>query len=738
MSLRRFYNEVSVADHVVKACAWTDSSVDFVYGDGTVLSFCDEMQTFVAIDGSMGARSRLDISETGDEGKGGDYYFTALTLSKYEKKVSEALQIYNYYSPHPRVISGLTVTPCEVWRHPGPIDSLVVAVDRRLFERCGSRATLWCALRRVSLTLHGGRMTFSVRWPAPAVERSGARSIFVRPTDSRGFITGTVDSLRAFHYVWMEQTFPLIDPPREWIRMLEVALQFDEELPADHTPAEAAALATEDEECRMYYETTPRTAQDHKPCRFSSIRYDHVHALIANPQMQNAMCNGQIRNPRERVVWRYDADPMGRVPHAIYWGLGVCETKDVRHSLCLPEGRKASWPNSGVNRENTRTVDASATSGPREPYFVAGSVLCMIREDESVALVEPIGESYVVHHWRRSGGYKVYHQSADGLLGLPPVIPPEQHEGPLSNNGNSQLPPEDPSSPPVPEGEYSDGVVMSRAGGSLLYFSSVLEEAPFAVAQRGRYLPEVGGSCIEISQRNIAAARVEKQREMFDEIAGFDLRFALANGADRIARSATACSTSGLTIGPISPSDAAEAAIDRTQMRMVSDDPAINAAATAGSVVFLTSAIDGIGTFAALTNGTVRCHFDDRTILYLIPGGDDKEENLVATCLFRDATQCSIRLSKCLNNNPMFQYVAYALRFRRFVRLSPEARNAVVEGTNELKLQFLEETEWQQTNQVERNLQALFERTRELLDGSDKLCRTNRSLLNRDDSTYFT
>ncbi|ESL10614.1 hypothetical protein TRSC58_01650, partial [Trypanosoma rangeli SC58] len=333
------YNDVSVADRVVRACAWTDNSADFVFGDGTVLSFCDEMQTFVAFpplvpalrepQGVRGSSSHIDVRNEGDMGVAdsvseGDYFFTPLTLSKYETKVREALHIYNYYSPRPRVVTGLTATPCEVWRQSSPIDSLVIAADRNLFERHGSRATLWCALRRVSLTLHGGRVTFSVRWPARAVERNMARSIFVRPVDAHGFSTGSLESVRAFHYVWVEQTFPVQDPPEPWAEMLDIALQLDADPAAKGVVEDADGDASRGEgqhadECRMLYRTTPCSAQNRQPCRFSKMKREHVDSLIATSQMQNATCNRLIRGPSERVVWRYDADPMGRVPHAVYW-----------------------------------------------------------------------------------------------------------------------------------------------------------------------------------------------------------------------------------------------------------------------------------------------------------------------------------------------------------------------------------------------------------------------------------
>ncbi|RNF23388.1 uncharacterized protein Tco025E_02904 [Trypanosoma conorhini] len=740
------YSGVAVADRVVRACAWTDNAADFVFGDGTVLSFCDEMQTFVAFPplataplrpqgasggggGLTGTHNKGDI-DAAESASEGDYFFTPLTLSKYEAKVREALHIYNYYSPRPRIVTGLTAIPCEVWRQSSPIDSLVIAADRNLFERHGSRATLWCALRRVSLTLHGGRVTFSVRWPAPAVERNMARSIFVRPVDAHGFSTGTLESVRAFHFVWVEQTFPVLDPPEPWAEMLEVALQLDAALAAKAAVADAGGGAKscgeeqQADECRMMYRTTPCTAQNRQPCRFSKMKREHVDALIATSQMQNATCNRLIHGPSERVVWRYDADPVGRVPHAVYWCL-------FARGATTAAAQLPAVVNGGAG--------GSPVGDGWVPRGAPGSVLAMVREDESSVVAEPQGQSYVVHHWRRDGSYHQYHQGPDGELGLPPVIPRQRGgatgrqpgdgsgeaerggDGPNSSSSND-------SAASALASENTEGVVTSRIATAPLYFSGILEEAPLAALHRGRYLPEVGASCIQLSQLNLASLRAQRQ-ETLGDIAS------LAAGVH--VTGASGVSAGGSTLAA---NAAAQDALQRNQMRLVSNDPALAAAAAEGSVVFLTSSIEAVGTFVALTNGTIRCHFDDRTILFLVPGVDDSEDNLVATCLFRDATQCSMRLVKCAPHHPMYRYVAHALQFRRFSRLSPEARTAVVDETTALKLQYLDETEWHRERKTEWELQQLLRRTEALLSGSEELSRLNYSLLhekNEAPSAYF-
>ncbi|KAG8346513.1 putative protein of unknown function (DUF4520) [Trypanosoma vivax] len=746
----RPYNEVSVADRVVKACAWTDDSADFVFGDGTVLSFCDEMQTFVALEGGNwktkratnagassrdggGVEKRLDGREIE-----GDYYFTALTLSKYEKKVREALHIYNHYSLRPRVITGLTVTPCEVWRQRSPIDSLIIAADPRLFKRNGQHATLWCALHRVSLTLHSGRMAFSVRWPAPAVERNGARSIFVRPVDEHGFPIGTLDSLKAFHYTWVEQTFPILDPPSVWTRMLGVALRLDAEVPFDdscHTSFSAThELGTVRslgdstgrggnhqnnvggrEERSVFYETTPETAQDRTPCRFSRMKLEDAHALIATSQMQCALCNRRIRDSREQVVWRYDADPTGRIPHAVYWGLHVRRrTGSLTHPLPT------------MTNANISAVACSASAVGEAPnHFsngAAGSVFAVVREDGSAVLAEPSGRSYVVHHWRSDGTHKMYHQSPDGSIALPPVIPQEDANG-TENADAAKCAAE---GLPHTMGTIrlaDNGLTTLAVNEPLLYFGGALEESPFAAAQRGRYLPSVGGSCIDVSQLNIAPHRSQLQ-EAFTSMSVASPSEITDNIQTNQVSSARAKCAVGL--------------FDRTRLRILSNDPALIAAAEAGSVVHITTAIEGVGNFTALTNGTIRCHFDDRTILFLIPGADDLEENLLATCIFRDASQLSIRLVKCPPTHPIHRYLSYALQFRRFVRLSPEARQVVAEDLSSLRLELPANEACQAGNVSERYLQQLLERTQELLSGNDELRRANQFLLRNESSAYFT
>nr|CCC89475.1 conserved hypothetical protein [Trypanosoma congolense IL3000] len=732
MNAYGYYNEVSVADRVVKACAWTDNSADFVFGDGTVLSFCDEMQTFVAIDGASWSRRSKGVEKTGgDYEPAGDYYFTALALSKHEKKVKEAVQIYNYYSSRPRVISGLTVTPCEVWRHPGPIDSLVVAADRRLFERHGQYATLWCALRRISLTLHGGRVTFSVRWPAPAVERNGARSIFVRPHDSGGFMRGTLNSMHTVHFVWMEQTFPLSEPPSEWVRMLQIALHFDAELPADYSPSDTTGDRCEEDECQVFYETTPPTANDKKPCRFSTIRREHAHAFIATTQMQSATCNRYLRSSRERVLWRYDADPMGRVPHAIYWSLNVRCSDEKRYDVrslaaCSTAGGNLIGSDDESHSVNAPTVNVASTQ-----RFTSGSVLAMVREDESVVVVEPMGNSYVVHHWRRDGVHNVYHQSPDGALGLPHVIPQEQVEKDGDGHHGCMQFVQNETPLHISGAEHSDGVVNSQLGRSMLYFSGVLEEAPFASMQRGRYLPDVGGSCIEISQLNLASLRAGKQEDLFGEIARINLRDhkggEIKEGAEKVSSGLHVEATADAALS--SGVGAAIAPADRVKMYEISNDPALEEAVKAGSVVYFTSAIEGVGTFAALTNGTVRCHFDDRTILHLIPGVDDREENMVVTCLFRDATRCCMRLTKGLSDSATSWYISYAMHFRRFIRLAPEARAALINEKINARELLEEVSPWRQEEEVQVRLQRILDETQQVLMRSSELSRVNKSLL---------
>lgn len=545
-----------------------------------------------------------------------------------------------------------------------------------------------------------------------------SRSIFVRPVDAQGSVSGKLERVRAFHYTWVEQTFPVLDPPEEWVEMLKTALQLDMEVLSGFESdvcdksASPAPEQKKHEECLMLYHTTPNTARDRQPCCFSKMRREHVHALIATSQMQSARCNRQIRDSCERVLWRYDADPTGRVPHAVYWGLCTQNATAVVDHLFATERLEKS----GLRAEYC------------VPDCAPGSVLAMVREDESVVVAEPQGQSYVVHHWRRDGTCHQYHQSSDGELGLPPVILQRQREqSDYQNMGGSR----DPvcsgdcnlsSSSMLMAGDDTGDIAPVTCVTSPLYFSGILDEAPLSALHRGRYLPDVGASCIQISQMNLESLRA-RQQERFAGVAS------LSAGSGSVAGDGA------------DAENLASALLDRTRLRLVSEDPALLAAAAEGNVVFLSSSVDGLGTFSALTNGTIRCHFHDRTLLFLIPGVDDREENLVATCLFRDATQCSMRLVKCLPHHPMFRYVAHALQFRRFARLSPEGRTDVMNDTSALKLQLLEETKWRRENEVELELQQLICRTQALLSGNDELSHVNRSLLYGEEgnaSVYFS
>jgi hypothetical protein len=152
-----------------------------------------------------------------------------------------------------------------------------------------------------------------------------------------------------------------------------------------------------------------------------------------------------------------------------------------------------------------------------------------------------------------------------------------------------------------------------------------VDNLPLAL-RRGRYLPHVGSSCISMSQRN--------------------LKRSIESRTDNVS------------------SPPSEGARD-------------GAAPASTAMVRLTTRVDGVGTFTQLTNGTIRCHFDDRTLLTLYPDPNDTEEGLVVHLLDRDAATCTVRAIHVLPNHPASVYLQYALPFRHFARLPLEAQKSL-------------------------------------------------------------
>ena len=578
--------------HLARACHWTDGGGEFVFSDGTILSFRNDMETFVAVSATPGAASA-----------GPDMLLTSLCLSRYRAKVTQALDLFNRFTPNPRNIDGLSSKPAEVWNSSAPIDTMVLSEDPSLFSHNAGdgRSTLTCAMRTVTMTLDGNGATFHVRWPSPVYDVQGSAQMFMSPMGPQGQVPKYLcDSsfrvgMKAIRYCWLEQTFNTIEVPREWRAMLELLQRHlqqqqlaDGSFEADTSPQQHALTPFTLPEGRR-----PATSQfglrspvtrtlgvsassGDGSIKFSPIQPDDARAFLATTAMHNAAPH--LHNARATVMWRYDADPTGRRPQYLSWGLS--------------DGRSCAF----------------------------------VYEDASTAIVSPLGEAYVLSHTRSDGQMREYHQSPDGSIALPRFV-----------NASS----------------------------------AASKEAALSL---GRYLPDIGPMLISMSQRNMQSAFRSGERQQ--------------HTSDVVARQA-----GGGT-----------------------------------EVVKCCTRIEHVGTFTALTNGVVRGHFDDRTIVTLLPDAHDSEEGLACTMIGRDATTSTVRAIHVSTGHPMAPYLTYLLPFRRFQRL----------GENEQKLLGREEPAGGYTSRIDPmslqrreadEMEAVMYRTKQAIDRSLDTSSKCRALL---------
>ncbi|KPA84363.1 hypothetical protein ABB37_02357 [Leptomonas pyrrhocoris] len=178
-----------------------------------------------------------------------------------------------------------------------------------------------------------------------------------------------------------------------------------------------------------------------------------------------------------------------------------------------------------------------------------------------------------------------------------------------------------------------------------------------------RYLAAVTDVCVQLSQLNCAVSR-ERQKRRADQAPLRTTHATLAAYCQPAPFQEQSINALLFSLSPFKarpPPSCGEGGI---------------VAASSDCIVYLTSHLDGIGTFTALTNGTMRGHFDDRTILTLIPGPNELDEaQLLATCVLRDARRCTMHVAQCRPGDPIFRYLAYMLPFRRFVYLQAAQRN---------------------------------------------------------------
>jgi hypothetical protein len=133
---------------VARYVQWTDGGAEFVYRDGSVLSFCAWMDTAVALypptSTSSGAK-RTGSSPSGIRASPSAgaptlnrvLFVTAMTLSTESQRVINALALYNAYNERPKLISGLLppqLGEFQLWPYGTPIESCVLKVDDTLLE----------------------------------------------------------------------------------------------------------------------------------------------------------------------------------------------------------------------------------------------------------------------------------------------------------------------------------------------------------------------------------------------------------------------------------------------------------------------------------------------------------------------------------------------------------------------------------------------------------------------------
>ncbi|CBZ37431.1 hypothetical protein, conserved [Leishmania donovani] len=624
--------------------------------------------------------------------------------------------------------------------HTGYGDDSSVALPKEV--PVGTVLELWCALRRVCMTVAVHRETFTVRWPAPVTRSDGSRlpqSFHARDTAALHLSPGSPSwsssvsppgsASAPLLFTCIEQTFPVRDPPDAWRTMLLLALELDAELPGaeKESSAPSAAPASPSHTSVGALGTEPgdnvsRSASWHgclpephrwsgalnqhrntNPCRFSRLTALQA-AHLAAPRTARAVDAMRALHPRgTRLCWMYEANHCGASrgsPSAVYW--------------CLRESAEAT-PIKG-------NLGGTSTAAPLR----ATEVVVWVAEDGSVVRTTLEGQGYTVRHHRlhlsSSGAMApapaVYRLQAHDIAAamapvdkrLPSTITPLRCHVPVlpqSASAAAAASPEvlavaiiDPQSLYCLPASLTDGlqrgctaatVTPACACSALAALTAMLVsseqrfpgymdshcsatagalslaslgrgvtckrvaplEANDAVRRLrfGRYIASVVDVAIQLSQVNCSAQRAADAAR---PSTGQPRRAAYCCARP----AATSPSCWSLSAHGLSCRKGAHSAAATTTSR----------SASAASVVYLTSRLDGIGTFTALTNGTIRAHFDDRTLLTLVPGVNEMdEEELLATCVLRNATRCTMRAAQCHPGHAMHRYLAYALPFRRYV-----------------------------------------------------------------------
>lgn len=686
-----FVNAFSMAHEqqkIVKACAWDDGKAVFVYQDGSVFVFTDEMNTFVVLSPSTNETPQGRAIPSCLE-----MCSTAFPLQRYVAPVAAALRLYNRFSPHPRMSKWCyDDEPAAVF--PGSTtrssSSLLLAKDPTLLERrvvlasvgshvgqtqkvpVGEEVHLWCRFRRVRLTVHWHEQLFTVRWPA---ELEGSQS--------NG---GLTSAQKESSFVWLEQVFPVNSPPPVWSRMLSLALEMWAEAKAEDKQFKASNGASDVEleensvaGCQTFTSILPRVAQVGHPWRFlTSLRPSDRSLFVASSDIAIVPCVASVKMssdhsdaPSEPSRWLWQwcaADPSGREPACMFWS---CHTSDVGSELLAVPGEG----------EECRWVLRVALMNPLREYM------------PSEGPVSNVTLRYKMEQIRLDGQHKNFFHEASITSS---TAPPSLYNSPLT------LRPQ----------RLSGGVVSPLAdieAGDHLWLST-------ALISRHKYL-QMAGDIDKMLLQPITGALWGIDARPSDapnaslggySISSLGLRGALSVLAwhairllNNEGRSRSTCSLSKVALVP-SSTPVFDTIPDSSEVKPL--DPSINIALDptfsvlspsslplSGESIFDSAShlsievacadIKGIGHFSAWRNAVVRCRFEDRTLLTLIPAASDdsrilweSEDHLMANFFFRNGETTTVRVEslrgelggrKSATRSDMLKYLTPLLQFRR-------------------------------------------------------------------------
>lgn len=595
--------------------------------DGTVMSFMDNMNTFVAVNPSASATQR-------------DLMLSSLCLSVYEAKLKSALAIYNRFAVRPRLIHGMCATQEFIWQKASPIEALVLSTDPTLFSReyigaSGTpssgriaHCTLWCAMKKVRLTIHASGHGFQVMWPAKVSETDGSTTVFVPPINERGEYIHALASQRACRYVLLEQWFWMDACPEEWVEMVRICLELDRTVPHSQEGERSPDACTSATVCLATPSPlgVPRlpsgmssyladratcSGVGHCQARFSELQVDDAHSFIASTQVQSCPAQAKL-HPTATVLWRWDSDPSGRTPSAFYhvWGRGddpSTSTGDVEKTRC------ASFV-----LEDDAIIFGGGDSGPavrlfiqrvvfqaRPPSLPADVAAPPTAITSSLSLEDAVVES------------REYIQDMALSMALPRTVNSGLCVPALGSLGAAVSTARDGRSDAQQDQQHSSTRIDALA------------------MDYGRYLPSVAESIVGILGHNQAKRRLDPK----------------------------STSTSALNFS--------------SSTRIGEGCPSSKEESGACRAVKLTTRVDNVGTFTALSNGVCRAVFDDRVIVTLIPDPHDSDEGLVCEMRGRDGELRAMRVSQCVSTHPVFEYLSFLLPFRNFARLSEEDQRSL-------------------------------------------------------------